>query len=87
MTERYSFICKKCFDVQDIDINVKFKNGVKFYSFTNVLDLNYTCPVCKKWRTHFYVDRKIANTIALLNKIGYKTKYSCQGHLRFGRII
>lgn len=81
MTHRYSFICTKCFDVKDVDIRVKFKDGIKFYSFTNDLNLNFKCSNCKKYLTHFYVDRKIANTISLLNKIGYSTMFSCEGHM------
>ena len=38
-----------------------------------------TCEVIDDSK-YIIVDELIANTIAILNKLGYKTKYSCSGH-------
>ena len=39
------------------------------------------CPNCGGTTTHICIDSQISDIIILLNKFGYKTDYSCEGHI------
>jgi len=39
-----------------------------------------TCDTCKKQTKHACIDYNLRNVISLFNKLGYTTKFSCEGH-------
>ena len=82
------FLCEKCFAPLPGTAKLSFPNMEKlngeFYSmhFDGAGDSHLLgiCPKCGEHTFFFTVDKHLANSIALLNQLGYKTEYSCQGH-------
>ena len=83
MTDRFSFICTKCWNVDDATVKIDFKNKDIGKHYFKELIVNYTCPKCKILTHHIYTDRKIAKSVALMNRLGYVTNNSCEGHFKF----
>lgn len=76
-----AYMCKKCYNYDEIDVGITFvRDYVPDEFFINENSMNYACHYCKEYTTHFMVDADIAETLSLLNKMGYRTIYSCQGH-------
>ena len=76
-----AYMCKKCYNYDKVDVGINFVGDytpTRF--FINENSINYECPSCGEYTMHFMVDADIAETLSLLNKMGYKTIYSCQGH-------
>ena len=83
MTNKFSFICTKCWNVDDVTIKIDFKDqDIQMHYFKELI-VNYPCPKCRRFTHHFYTDRKIAKCVALMNKLGYDTVASCEGHIKF----
>lgn len=83
MVNKFSFICTKCWNVDDATVKVDFKNKDIDKHYFKELIVNYTCPKCRILTHHIYTDRKIAKSVALMNKLGYVTNNSCEGHFKF----
>ena len=78
-------ICNKCYNVTSaFKFKMEFEKEVnKMYVSSNSEDmfkLNSYCDECQKFTSHFVVDKGIAETVSLMNKLGYHTVYSCEGH-------
>ena len=76
-----AYMCNKCYNNNEVDVGINFVGDytpTEFFINENII--NYTCHYCKEYTTHFMVDADIAETLSLLNKMGYKTIFSCQGH-------
>jgi hypothetical protein len=69
------FFCDNCFNTYFIDLNVKNHNLEYPYIFVSMY-----CTNCESEGNVFEVDENIIDSIALLNKKGYTTRYSCGGH-------
>lgn len=76
------FVCPKCFSVtyMDVDNEQKFPFGHKYaIPKFNLYDIE--CDYChEQLENIFDVDPNIAQIIADLNRLGYKTTASCEGH-------
>lgn len=76
-----AYMCKKCHNYDEVDIGITFvRDYVPDEFFINENTINYNCPNCGEYTTHYMVDADIAETLSLLNKMGYRTVFSCQGH-------
>ena len=82
------FYCPKCFYPFLVHARINIDLEYKHYFANDEEDninfcTNYTitCPKCGQSSTYdHYLDPAITPNIALLNKKGYKTLFSCQGH-------
>ena len=78
-------ICNKCYNVTSaFKFKMEFEKEVnEMYVSSDSEDmfkLNSYCDECQKFTSHFVVDKGIAETVSLMNKLGYHTVYSCEGH-------
>lgn len=78
-------ICSKCYNVTSaFKLKMEFEKEVnEMYVSSDsedMLKLNSYCDECQKFTSHFVVDKGIAETVSLMNKLGYHTVYSCEGH-------
>lgn len=80
-TRSLAYICKRCHNYDKVDITFAFKDisDPEELCICNN-KVNYICPVCGNYTGHYMVDADIAKSISLMNKLGYKTVYSCSGH-------
>lgn len=88
-TQDVALICSTCYNVKPLKLKFSFDNPEDRRDvYINNLEIHTFCPRCAKIlktknRSHFMVDRRIAQSIAWLNFMGYKTEYSCGGHINF----
>ena len=82
-TVSWAFICEKCFKVNPIDITLNSKQDIKRGPFVMKLKINQFCDRCNHMSKHFVTDKNIAIAVSAMNKMGYKTGYSCEGHGEF----
>lgn len=91
----YAYICSKCHDINhEAVINGTLSASVQcntiskqekseiLYKLNRNFDFDYlelTCPKCGR-TIHYGVDSDIADIVVILNKKGYYTEYSCEGH-------
>lgn len=77
-----TLICDKCYNMIPLAVNFKL-----FYPVSKVknsglyLSFDVICPICNEMTYMYAVDPAIAGAVAIFNKMGYKTEYSCQGHI------
>lgn len=79
------FICNSCYSSLkgEISINIpSIKKDDIIYPDGSYICAKFHCKHCGRITDHFNVDYGIAKLISLLNKNGFQTNYSCQGHLR-----
>ena len=76
-----ALICQNCFNVIPAKITVELQDNLEwvipdefYYS------IGAKCNHCNQKFYHFMVDGNIAELISVLNRRGYYTDYSCQGH-------
>lgn len=82
-TMHWAYICDRCHTYDIVDVTYTFKNTLTPETlFTNHNTLGYACPVCKDYTRHYMVDADIAKSVSIMNKLGYKTAFSCQGHCK-----
>lgn len=86
-----TLMCPHCYNlsVTDYDINFGYSHNHKLHSeihiankegkFKNGLDEDMACDKCKEAEP-IILDPRIANTIMILNKKGFNTRFSCAGH-------
>ena len=78
---KLAMICEECFNVKHNAITVSCKSAVDHGSID--VPIIAKCSKCKNDYSYFFsLDNGIADTISYLNKLGYITEYSCQGHAR-----
>lgn len=88
-TQDVALICGTCYNVKPLKLKFSFdKPEDRRDVYINNLEIRTFCPRCAKTlkvknRNHFMVDRRIAQSIAWLNFMGYDTEYSCGGHINF----
>jgi len=70
-------ICDKCFKIYKLSTYVKTKDGYK-----TVADEILPCPKPGCKGELFECDEMFAPILSVLNKKGYKTFYSCSGHIK-----
>jgi len=70
-------ICDKCFKIYKLSTYVKTKDGYK-----TVADEILPCPKVGCKGILYECDEIFAPIISQLNKKGYKTFYSCSGHIK-----
>ena len=75
-----ALICKRCFKPKKLVVNFQFDDNNEKPMFINDMIINTWCNKCKRNYPHFFTDLEISNSVSILNKCGYTTKYSCQGH-------
>ena len=79
-------ICPKCFNIQYTKVSIEpddCETCDDWINFGKQISIEagfmFTCSNCRRNVLAITVDANIAEAIALLNKKGYKTKYSCGG--------
>ena len=83
---RVKHMCSHCYTLLEGDMIVEFRSVVRNYP--SDIDKGIVidpiaigvCPYCGHDGEFVCIDFKLAETISLLNKKGYRTKYSCEGH-------
>ena len=92
-----TLMCPHCYNlsVTDYDINFGHSHNHKLHSeihianregkFKNGLDEDMACDKCKGAEP-IILDPRIANTVMILNKKGFNTRFSCAGHKWPGEI-
>lgn len=80
---KQAFICNKCFKVYPVDVkfNLRLLDNDKYRIILRNTTMEKICETCNRVTIHYMVDSEIANIVRLFNLIGYKTVYSCQGHV------
>lgn len=79
--KRLAYICNKCHIYDKVNVIFDFQNtDTPEDIFINENHINYICPICKDYTRHYMVDADIAKSVSIMNKLGYKTIFSCQGH-------
>lgn len=75
-----AYMCPYCYDI--IYINGSYNLNFKFHrdNIYPKLTITYRCKVCNNIVEGIELDPNIAETISILNKKGYYTKYCCEGH-------
>lgn len=82
IVKRLAFICKKCND-HIVNCNTAFKIAEDVEGpYINKFNMNFYCPSCNSFTAHYMVDVDISKSISLMNRLGYKTIYSCSGHYK-----
>ena len=82
-TMHLAYICKKCHTYDTVNVTYVFKNILTPEELhINEHTINYACPICKDYTRHYMVDADIAKSVSIMNKLGYKTIFSCQGHCK-----
>jgi len=80
------FVCPKCFNpfLLNMDYHIQIENINANNILDSVLvehDFSLRCPKCKhEFHVKYHLDPAITPHIALLNRKGYITDFSCQGH-------
>lgn len=81
------YLCEKCFHILDGTVKIKYENITKAKNQLSIDStgsdgyLIGTCPCCGSKNQFFFgVDKDMARIVKVLNRIGYTTEYSCQGH-------
>lgn len=82
IVKRLAFICKKC-NNHIVNCNTAFKITEDVYGpYINKFNLGFYCPSCDDFTAHYMVDVDISKSISLMNRLGYRTVYSCSGHYK-----
>lgn len=80
--KRLAFICKKC-NNHIVNCNTAFKISEDVHGpYINKIYMGFYCPSCDGFTAHYMVDVDISKSISLMNRLGYKTIYSCSGHYK-----
>ena len=86
-----TLMCPHCYNlsITDYDINFGYSRNHKLHTeihiankegkFKNGLDEELACDKCKGAEP-IILDPRIANTVMILNKKGFNTRFSCDGH-------
>lgn len=84
MNGTLALMCSNCYGLTYIDIEYNIKIKSKLYghnvSISRDPKISITCKNCHWYGDAILLDPNIAETISILNKKGYKTKYCCEGH-------
>lgn len=80
---KQAFICEGCSTIYPVDILFQFNTNIDYpvdHVYGDGVIYKY-CPTCKRKKRHYSVDGNIADIIRMFNLIGYRTIYSCEGHV------
>lgn len=87
---KIGLMCPKCFNILKRNISIKYEIIIdttkpniddNLYTITDTACMFKKCNVCESKNIKLIVlDESISDAISILNKLGYKTKYSCSGH-------
>lgn len=81
LSGEHALICEECFNILSYTYRVNILAPLDYYGEDHLeFSIGITCPHCGKKMYHFDVDANIANLVSILNKRGYYTQYSCEGH-------
>lgn len=82
IVKRLAFICKKC-NNHIVNCNTVFKISEDVHGpYINKINMGFYCPSCDGFTVHYMVDVDISKSISLMNRLGYRTIYSCSGHYK-----
>jgi len=71
-----AYLCLKCYKV----IEDRVIRKARIVPYKDKAGHYYVCPYLKCQGEVIWIDELLVPTITILNKKGYKTKYSCSGH-------
>lgn len=77
---KLAMICENCFHAKHNAITVSCRSAEGHGNID--VPIIAKCPKCKEITSWFSLDNNIADAISYLNKIGYRTIFSCQGHAK-----
>lgn len=85
--KRLAAMCIDCYSIKlnaaEVQTHVNASNE-RNVEVIGDLGIDMRCPVCKGSEEYFRcIDNDIAKAVSILNKIGYTTEYSCQGHANY----
>ena len=88
-SEYAGFMCRSCYNyiIARVDIKTELKYKIisgdfDLHALGIVPQFNYQCPNCGTTTCYEYrpIDPNIVHIISLLNKKGFETAFSCEGH-------
>lgn len=93
---REYLMCPNCYKLSLVEIHEEFKfdrldnndkTGVESYFFIEPRRISKYCNKCYGIHTHIELDTGIARAVSDLNKKGYYTYSSCEGHVFNDKVV
>lgn len=75
-----TLMCPNCLNLLDVYVEVGVRSNKEFLIELSTPSIFYHCPECGKKVEGIYLDKEIADVIAIFNQKGYKTNFCCYGH-------